>query len=303
VTYRRPVWLKRALLSLQAQTHPDWVALVFDDSPTREGALVVQELNDERVVYRSNAVNLGAAANLDRAFQTAALAGGDYACVLEDDNWLLPDFLAANVRCLGQTGSSIMMRNQEIWTQVGEKFQPTGRTTRGDTFRDGPHSALQLRAHLFFHEGVSNGGLFWSTTAAGSLQVGAEVQITGVQEYCRTLAVRDPLWFDSTPLAVWSELQPSSVTRGAHSNRNFARAIQEIRIALVRHYGCSILDEARQMAERTHATSTLTRSLADLTLAQRRRCHLPITANSLKSYLRSKLVAHSLRPFLASVSL
>ncbi len=303
VTCRRPTWLKRALSSLQAQTHENWVARVFDDSPTQEGRAVVGELNDARIAYHPNTHNLGAAANLDQAFQVSALAGGSFACILEDDNWLLPDFLAANICLLQNGGGSILLRNQEIWAQHDGAFHPTGRTTRGTWFQEGDHSVPQLRAQLFFHEGISNGGLFWRTSSSSRLQIGAHVRITGIQEYCRTLGIRERLWFAAEPLAVWAELEPAAVIRGAHSNRTFARAIQQIRVALFRHYGGAILDEARAIAERTRTTATLDRSLADLTLAQRRVQRLPVSRASLKAFLRYHLVADPLKSFFASFSL
>ena len=48
-TYRRPELLERAMRSLQAQTQRDWVALVMDDSPEREGAQAVKKLGDGRI--------------------------------------------------------------------------------------------------------------------------------------------------------------------------------------------------------------------------------------------------------------
>jgi hypothetical protein len=289
-TYRRPAWLRRALDSLRAQTHRDWVALVFDDSPAQEGAAVVRELADPRIVYRPNGRNLGAAANLDQSFHTGPLADGGFACVLEDDNWLLPTFLAENLKVLACTDATIVLRNQQIWRQSGDQFLDTGRTTRGDWFTEGAHSVLELRAHLFFHEGISNGGLFWRTTSRSNLQIGPHVSITGVQEYCRTISVQDPLWFAAEPLAVWANLEPDAVVRGPHADRSFARAVQQIRIALVANHGAPLLALAKRLAVDHHAETALQRSLADLTPTQRWRHRLPTTLDSLKNYLRYLIV-------------
>ncbi len=297
-TFRRPAWLRRALTSLQAQTHERWIALVFDDSPAAEADAVVRELDDKRIQYRPNARNLGAAANLDQAFAPGALVGGTFACVLEDDNWLAPSFLAENLRALEAAGLGLLLRNQQVWRQAGETFAATNRTTRGEWFSEGRCEPLALHARMFFNEGISNGGLFWRTGTKSALQVGRSVTITGVQEYCRTFGIREPLWFAREPLAVWAEVEAAAVTRGTHANRTFARAVQQLRIELVRRHGRAIVTEARRLgAERGIAPA-----FADLTLLQHLRHGLPPTAAALKAGVRHLTMPNPLAEFLAASS-
>jgi glycosyltransferase involved in cell wall biosynthesis len=130
-TYQRPQLLKRALTSLVDQTYSNWVAIVMDDSPQQEAQAVVESIADERIHYAPNATQLGCAGNINRAFATRSLVGGHYACILEDDNWLLPTFLAENIAALNIHGVDLLLRNQAIWQQ-GVEATPTGRTTRGD---------------------------------------------------------------------------------------------------------------------------------------------------------------------------
>lgn len=256
VTYRRPQWLRRALLSLIAQTHGNWTAIVMDDSPDREAEAVVRDLADPRINYRANARRLGAAGNLDQAFATGPISGGSHAFILEDDNWLSPTFIEQNLGLMHEAGVNLVLRNQRIWAQRGEAFHDTGRTTRGDWFRDGIHPVLSLRARLFFMEGVSNGGLFWSTGATSRLQVGDSVSAAGVQEWCRTLGVREPLLFCAEPLAVWADLEPASVSREARDDRHYARSVQSIRRALWRLHGRAITDEAIRLAHNLNADAS-----------------------------------------------
>src|SRR4051812_5914742 len=93
LTYKRPIMLYRALMSLVAQSHPHWKAFVFDDSLAGEGESVVRRLGDSRIVYCRNASNLGMAANTDQAFQPTPIEDADFGCILEDDNWLFPNFI------------------------------------------------------------------------------------------------------------------------------------------------------------------------------------------------------------------
>lgn len=290
-TYRRPAWLRRALLSLLAQSHGQWTALVMDDSPDREGEAVVRDLSDPRITYRANTRRLGAAGNLDQAFQTGPMAGGSHAFVLEDDNWILPGFVENNLRRMNEAGVNIVLRNQQIWAQKGDAFHDTGRTTRGDWFRDGIHSEMSLRARLFFMEGVSNGGLFWSTKAGSRLQVGKDVTAAGVQEWCRTLGVREPLLFCAEPLAVWADLEPANVNREARDDRHYARSVQSIRRALLSRHGRTITDEATRLAtELPTGASAGFRDLFPFPPA-------PLDSRSLKAFVRLLAVRDPLRAY------
>jgi hypothetical protein len=89
-TYRRPDLLRRAAQSLQAQTVRDWNVVVLDDSPGQEGRAVIESLNDPRFVYRPNARNLGAASNLDQAFQTRSYTGAPFCSTSSaDSGWVM----------------------------------------------------------------------------------------------------------------------------------------------------------------------------------------------------------------------
>src|SRR6516165_10159211 len=90
----RPNMLRRAVKSLQTQTYPHWKAIVFDDSSSYTSKDVIQSVADDRISYVHNLKRLGAAGNIDQCFSPTNITGGDYACLLEDDNFWLPDFLS-----------------------------------------------------------------------------------------------------------------------------------------------------------------------------------------------------------------
>ncbi len=263
-TYRRPAMLRRALDSLRGQTHANWVALVFDDSDDRDGAAVVEEIGDARILYRPNAQRRRCAGNIDQVFQTRAYLGGEYACILEDDNLLLPDFLRDNLECARSHAVPIVLRNQAIYRDAPSVgAQPTGRTTRGGFFDERTYYPRELHAALWLAEGISNGGLFWSTRARTNFQVGPLVEDSGLQEHCRTWQVEEPLFFASEPLAVWSDLDDAQSHREPSAHRVFRRGQQSIRRHLLRRYGRGIIGEGQAFAARIGAQDVLRRSLFD----------------------------------------
>lgn len=69
----------------------------MDDSTDQEARSIIESLGDNRIIYSPNSKNIGCAANLDRAFTSQSLIGRTYACVLEDDNWLMPNFILRKV--------------------------------------------------------------------------------------------------------------------------------------------------------------------------------------------------------------
>jgi glycosyltransferase involved in cell wall biosynthesis len=267
-TYKRPQLLARSLNSLIAQTHQDWQALIFDDSPEREGELVVQSLGDPRLLYRPHPQNLGQTKNLDYAFQSAAYIGGKYAFVLEDDNYLMPEFIASNIGSLEAHNVSIVLRNQQFrYEEAGESIY-RGETTRSRWFNQGCYEPLQLYARLFFCEGISNGGLFWRTdTIQSNLQVGSQVADALHQELFRTLRIQEPIVFESEPLCVYTFF-PRPRGKGLrqrlrHTYRQigYNRGMQSILLFLKRIYGAAIVEEAQAIAMNADAQELLEQRL------------------------------------------
>ena len=243
------------------QTHANWIAHVFDDSPDREGRDVVGRFNDSRIVYAPNATRLGGAANLDRAFQTRPYSEGRFACVCEDDNWLLPEFIEANLATAAETRSSVLLRNQLVWRQEADGGWMTGQTTRGTWLEEGRVEPRDLRALLLMMEGISNGGLFWSTDTASDLQVGERVTDSGLQEYCRTLQIREPLHFASQPMAVWSQMPSQLVTRSANRNAVMRAGQAQIARYVLDRWGDEVLPIAEARARAAQQEHLLARRL------------------------------------------
>lgn len=203
-TYQRPELLRRALNSLLAQTTPHWRARVLDDSQDQRCRDVCQSFDDPRISHAFNNPRKFAVGNIDQCF--ARSADADFFCVVEDDNYLLPDFIAANVATIAETGAPIILRNQYKAPIVAppETLSSDTPTVLADRFESRVYSVQEFRVSLLFSIGVSNGGLFWSRAANTDFEVRAPACGPVLQEYLRTLLVRDAVAVRLEPLAVWS---------------------------------------------------------------------------------------------------
>ena len=254
-TYKRPALLKRALSSLIAQSYENWKGIVLDDSPEQEAKVVVESFNDNRIIYKPHPINFGQAKNLDYSFFSASYIDGLYAFVLEDDNYLFPDYIYENVKSLDTNKVNIVLRNQEIRIQKNGVSIPTNTTTRDKWFSQREYSPFEVYARLFFCEGISNGGLFWRTDKIQSnLQVGYQVSDPLHQELFRTLQIREPVYFEQTPLCVFTLFDKSEYQQNtSYIQRRinlvkYRRGVQSILLYLIRNYGASIVQEAQKIA-------------------------------------------------------
>jgi hypothetical protein len=222
--------------------------MVYDDSPEQEAMSVVQGFGDSRISYVRNPQNLGAAKNIDRCFQPIS-SDADYAFMLEDDNWLYPEFIAENIRLMEEHDINLLLRNQEIWYENRGKTQNTGRTMRGKAFDEGVIPAQNFQMMPLLFEGISNGGLFWSRHLRSELQVGETVPFAGLQERCRSFQIEEPVYFAARPLAVWTHLESEEILRTAVRGRRRARAKQAIVKMVLRHFGDAAIELNIQYAQ------------------------------------------------------
>jgi glycosyltransferase involved in cell wall biosynthesis len=100
-TYRRPHWLRRAILSVQKQTYQDLCICVYDNCSGDETPEVVAELaqQDSRIHYIGRPENIGLLANYAEAMQEVKTP---FFSFLADDDVLLPDFYAAAINNMTQ---------------------------------------------------------------------------------------------------------------------------------------------------------------------------------------------------------
>lgn len=257
-TYRRPEMLGRALRSLVAQTEPRWEAFVFDDSPDAEGLDVARSIGDPRIHYSQNATRLGGALNIDECFGERLTARSGWGCVLEDDNFYLPTFLERAASVMLATGARVALFNQRINEEPGG-LAPDAQTTRGNWFAEGWLDPRDLHASLLLMEGLSNGGLVWQIDHRLRLNVGPSAKLS-LDEACRSLLIRESVWFDPEALAVWTERCSVSVSPDIAGNRLVGRGQQSIIQFVLENYGwdsvaraiifCNTPDRQRQLVSR-----------------------------------------------------
>ena len=105
-TYRRPKYLRRAILSVLRQTHGNLEVNVFDNSSLDETAEIVRILSedDARLKYYCHESNIGALANFRFAFQSVKTP---YFSILSDDDFITQDFYENAINILN-SNSEIM---------------------------------------------------------------------------------------------------------------------------------------------------------------------------------------------------
>jgi glycosyltransferase involved in cell wall biosynthesis len=95
-TYRRPLLLKRAIESVLAQTHEDWLLVVADDGSRDGTESVIRSYadQDKRIIASASKENLGVNASRNRALEIL-LERDDVQVLtlLDDDDYFLPETL------------------------------------------------------------------------------------------------------------------------------------------------------------------------------------------------------------------
>lgn len=226
-TYRRPRLLERALRSVAAQTHTHWQCVVFDDCPEGSARAIVNAMQDARFHYRNNQPFLRAIGNIDQCFRNQPFVAGDYACVVEDDNYLLPDHLATQLSACARQGVGVTFSAQEIEEidRPGEPGRIGGGRTLTAIYPEGRHSWRTLLPALLVSHAFSNGALFWRLGGSSDFEIGDVTRHPGVQETLRILKLRDDVYISHQATAVWrsNDALDSYVTRGPGVSRLGAR--------------------------------------------------------------------------------
>jgi lipopolysaccharide biosynthesis glycosyltransferase len=96
-TYNRSQLLKLCLESVLAQDYSDFQVVVLDDASSDDTKIVVESLNDPRVNYLRNEINIGLIGNWNHALEVGP---GTYLTILPDDDVILPGFIQDSVASL-----------------------------------------------------------------------------------------------------------------------------------------------------------------------------------------------------------
>jgi glycosyltransferase involved in cell wall biosynthesis len=98
-TFNRSKFLKRAVASVQNQTHKDVLVSIMDNASTDDTREIVREIStaDPRITYRANQKNVGAVENIRLGITTVSSSFFSFLC---DDDHLEPNFYADGITLL-----------------------------------------------------------------------------------------------------------------------------------------------------------------------------------------------------------
>lgn len=104
--YNAEKYIEQAILSVVAQTVPDWELLVLDDGSGDATCAIVERLaaRDERITLLKNEENLGVAKTRNRGI---ALCRGRYIAFLDSDDVWHADKLEKQLACMEAAGADI----------------------------------------------------------------------------------------------------------------------------------------------------------------------------------------------------
>lgn len=250
-TYKRPDALRRCIESMQAQSWQNWVCDIYDDDPAGSAEEVVEAVADTRVHFNHNRPQRFASKNIDQCFSRDNPRDADFFCVVEDDNFILPDFMADNIRICRERGVDLVMRNQLIEYASGT---PQARLSQfgifDRMFREGVYQAERFRLSLIPGIGVSNGALFWTRSAKSRLEIGFACTAT-LQEYMRTFSIWEDIYVAIEPLAVWAE-NGDQTTRDLGGRAGYLRRELDLKRSIQR-----LQKEAWRLAGQGHRSAFL----------------------------------------------
>jgi hypothetical protein len=217
-TFQRPAMLARALASLRAQTHHDWIATVYNDDPDDlSPARLVVELGDSRIACITTPARLGPV----RAFNAAYTEGNEpYFALLEDDNTWDPDFLARLHTTLAAHPSSAAIGcHQRIMEESSDgTWRETGTTVRATSVPTSSPSlhTLEWGVHaLATGATLSNGALLVRRSLAPSLVTPEDLPFAGV-EAVRQRLLPHPLLYLPETLASFAQTRTTARAGDGH---------------------------------------------------------------------------------------
>ena len=97
-TYNREKLLPKCIESVTAQTYQNWEHLIIDDGSSDQSLQVIQKymLSDHRIRFSRHS-NRGQSLSLNVGL---AMAAGTYVCILDSDDYYLPDHIESRLQYL-----------------------------------------------------------------------------------------------------------------------------------------------------------------------------------------------------------
>jgi len=163
-TYRRPLLLKRAVLSVLNQSYPHFVVRILDNASGDDTEQMARDLArmDPRVQYHRHSENIGSLNNMIYGMEGVTTP---YFNILCDDDFLLPDFFAEAVRIHEASASPMAFVSTRV-VVVDEKgsFMAPGGSSDGH-LRLVPPDGLRMCLAV----GASLTGIVYRTSAIAAI--------------------------------------------------------------------------------------------------------------------------------------
>jgi len=119
--FNDPGGLKRSLKSLQNQTYTKWEAIVVDDGSLNDLTPIINEINDERIVFHRFTDNRGRPTARQKTFE---LLKGDFCAFLDAGDTYIPTYLENAIKYFGSKEILGVSQSMTI-VYDGEKYQST----------------------------------------------------------------------------------------------------------------------------------------------------------------------------------
>ncbi len=122
-TYRRPLLLKRNILSVKNQTFENYEHIIIDDANDPDTSSLVNEFEDVRIIFHQHKTSKGAAGSYNTGIK---LARGRFLLFLDDDDEFLPCLLKKTHERFLNSGPDLGF----LWTGISRVRD----TESGETF-------------------------------------------------------------------------------------------------------------------------------------------------------------------------
>lgn len=122
--YGSPARLQETVLSVLAQTCPDWRLVVVDDAwPGESVEPWLRSLGDPRIEYHRNPSNLGVNGNFRRCLE---LAEAEHVAFPGGDDVLLPRYVEVVLAVAARTGAAVVQPGVRVIDDAGLAVRPLG---------------------------------------------------------------------------------------------------------------------------------------------------------------------------------
>ncbi|WP_396591173.1 glycosyltransferase family 2 protein [Allomuricauda sp. R78024] len=119
--YNSEKYLKKSIVSVQAQTHTDWEHILVDDCSSDDSEALIKSFQekDNRIKYHRLDKNSGAGIARNKAIE---MAQGDYVAFLDSDDQWYPEKLEKQLNFMQENGYHFSFTDYDMVDEAGKKL-------------------------------------------------------------------------------------------------------------------------------------------------------------------------------------